>query len=127
MQFAMAAALHARRVGLLEVSDEFVRSEAMQSAMKIVQVETQDEDDPRRPGEAPIEIVEVVTRDGRQLRKEVEHARGTAAYPLREGELFTKFEGCLAYGGLRAPARQLFDALMHIDKAPGTAELYRLG
>jgi 2-methylcitrate dehydratase PrpD len=127
MQFAMAAALYARRVGLMEVSDEFVRSEVMQSAMKIVQVETQDEDDPRRPGEAPIEIVEVVTREGRQLRKEVEHARGTAAYPLREGELFTKFEGCLAHGELRAPARPLFDALMHIDKAQSTAELYRLG
>jgi 2-methylcitrate dehydratase PrpD len=127
MQFAMAAALQARRVGLVEVTDDFVRSATIQAAMKKVRVETEDQDDPRRPGEAPFEIVEVATHDGRRLRKEVEYARGNAAHPLREGELFAKFEGCLAHGGLEAPARPLFDALMAIEKAGNTAALYRLG
>lgn len=127
MEFAMAAALHARRVGLVEVTDGFVRSDAIQNAMKRVRVETQEADDPRRPGEAPLEIVEVATTDGRALRKEVEYARGNAANPLREGELFAKFEGCLAYGGVNAPARELFDALIGIAEVRDTSDLYRLG
>ena len=80
----------------------------------------------RRPGEAPFEIIEVTARDGRVLRQEVEFARGNAAYPLRDGELFTKFEGCLAYGGVDGSARKLFDALIGIDRVSGTAELYRV-
>lgn len=127
MQFAVAAALHARRVGLVEVTDAFVQRPEIQAAMRAVTVHAQDADDPRRPGEAPLEIVEVATRDGRRLRKEVEFARGNAAHPLRDGELLAKFEGCLAYGGLQAPAAALFDALMRIDRATGTAALYRFG
>lgn len=127
MQFAMAAALHARRAGLLEFSDAFVRRPEIQEAMARVVVETEPQDDPRRPGEAPLERIEVQTTDGRQLRAEVEFARGHAANPLREMELFTKFEGCLAYGGLQAPARPLFAALMAIDKLADTSALYRLG
>jgi 2-methylcitrate dehydratase PrpD len=124
MEFAMAAMLHARRVGLLEVTDAFVRRQEIQAAMKLVRVETQDVDDPRRPGEAPLEIIEVATTDGRQLRKEVEYARGNAANPLREGELLTKFEGCLAYGGVKAPARELFESLIAIENVKDTSALY---
>lgn len=127
MPFAMAAALHARRVGLVEVTDAFVQRPEIQATMGRVQVETQDEDDPRRPGEAPFDIVEVLLQDGRLLRKDVAFARGNAACPLRDGELLTKFEGCLAYGGLQAPARPLFDALMRVHEAAGTQALYRLG
>jgi 2-methylcitrate dehydratase PrpD len=124
MEFAMAAMLHARRVGLVEVTDQFVQREEIQQAMRMVHVQTQDADDPRRPGEAPLEIVEISTRDGRQLRTEVEYARGNAANPLREGELLAKFEGCLAYGGAKEPARKLFDALIAIDQARNTSALY---
>jgi 2-methylcitrate dehydratase PrpD len=124
MEFAMAAMLHARRVGLVEVTDEFVSKPEIQQAMKMVRVETQEADDPRRPGEAPFEIVEVATRDGRQFHTEVEYARGNAANPLRDGELLAKFEGCLAYGGVKAPARELFDSLIAIDKVGDTSGLY---
>ncbi len=127
MEFAMAAALHARRVGLVEVTDAFVQQPAIQAAMTRVRVETQEKDDPRRPGEAPVELIEVALRDGRTLRKEVEYARGNAAYPLHDGELLTKFEGCLTHGGVAAPAAALFDALIHVDQMGGTADLYRLG
>lgn len=124
MEFAMAAMLRARRVGLMEVTDEFVQQEVIQEAMKIVCVQTQEVDDPRRPGEAPMEIIEVATKDGRQFRAEVEYARGNAAYPLRDGELLTKFEGCLTYGGDQAPARQRFESLIHIDSMVDTSALY---
>ncbi|MES3000487.1 MAG: MmgE/PrpD family protein [Pseudomonadota bacterium] len=124
MEFAMAAMLHARRVGLVEVTDEFVARPEIQQAMKMVRVESQEADDPRRPGEAPMEIIEVSTKDGRQFHTEVEYARGNAANPLRDGELLAKFEGCLAYGGLKSPARKLYDSLIAIDKARDTSELY---
>lgn len=127
MEFAMAAALCARRVGLAEVSDAFVQQEAIQDAMQRVCVETQEADDPRRPGEAPLEIVEVSTTDGRELRKEVAYARGNAAHPLRAGELFAKFEDCLGHGQVKAPPRELFDALIGIAGIKDTSQLYRLG
>ena len=76
---------------------------------------------------ATLSAADLALRDGRTLRKEVEYARGNAAYPLHDGELLTKFEGCLAYGGVTAPAAALYDALIHVDQVGGTADLYRLG
>lgn len=127
MEFAMAAMLQARRVGLAEVTDAFVQRPEVQEAMGRVTVLTQEADDPRRPGEAPLEMVEVVTRDGRVLRTEVEFARGNAAFPLRDGELLAKFEGCLQYGGVEARAQDLFALLLGIDQVAGTTDFYRLG
>jgi 2-methylcitrate dehydratase PrpD len=127
MQFAMAAALHARRVGLTEVTDAYVSRPEIQAFMRKVTVLTQEEDDPRRPGEAPFEIVEVLTRDGRKFRNEVEFARGNAKNPLFDGELLAKFEGCLEYGRREAPAKELYEALMNVDRVANTAELYRFG
>jgi len=127
MEFAMAAMLHARRVGLAEVTDAFVQRPDIQETMGRVSVRTQEADDPRRPGEAPFEIVEVALRDGRRLRREVAFARGNAANPLKEGELLAKFDGCLAYGGEKTPAGELFGLLTAIDRVADTSQLYRAG
>lgn len=126
MQFAMAAALLARRVGLAEVTDAFVQREDVQKAMRTVQVVAQAADDPRRPGEAVLDSVVVQTRDGRRLQQDVEFARGNAAHPLREEELFAKLAGCLEYGGIFTPTRPLFDALLRVHEVQNAAEIDRL-
>lgn len=126
MQFAMAAALLARRCGLLELREDFVLRADVQALMQRVEVFPEDREDATRPGEAPQDIVRLHTRDGQSFERAVDYVRGGPEVPLAPGELFAKFESCLAYGGLQAPARPLFDALMAVDGLPGTAALYAL-
>lgn len=126
MQFAMAAALLVRRVGLPELSDGFVQRPAVQQAMAQVQVLAEDREDPARPGEAPQDVVCVHTRAGACHIRRVDYVRGGPERPLRPGELFAKFEGCLQEGRLTVPARPLFDALGAIDDLPHTGVLHAL-
>jgi 2-methylcitrate dehydratase PrpD len=126
MQFAMAAAIVARRCGLLELRDEFVSRPDVQALQARVEVLAEDREDATRPGEAPQDIVRLHTQAGQAFEIAVDYVRGGPERPLADGELFAKFEECLAAGGLRAPGQALFDALMAIDTLPGTAALYRL-
>jgi len=126
MHFAMASALIARRAGLTELDDAFVLREDVQAMMHRVEVLPEDREDPARPGEAPQDVVMFQTTDGRQFSRAVDYVRGGPEHPLRPGELFAKFENCVAAGGMRGPARPLFDALSAIDSQPGSAGLYPL-
>lgn len=126
MHFAMAAALIAGRCGLSELREQFVLRPDVQAFMRRVEVLPDDREDATRPGEAPQDVVELVTTDGRRLHRAVDYVRGGPEVPLADGELFAKFEGCLAGGGLQADPRALFDALMAVDRLPGTAALYAL-
>jgi len=126
VQFAMAAALIARGCGLMELREEFVLRADVQALMRRVEVLPEDREDATRPGEAPEDIVTVHTRDGRALTCSVDYVRGGPERPLAPGELRTKFNDCLAHGGLQAAPGPLFDALMSIDTLPGTDTLYAL-
>lgn len=126
MHFAMAAALVARRCGLMELRDGFLRREDVQALLRKVEVLPEDREDATRPGEAPQDIVVVQTTDGRHLRRAVDYVRGGPELPLVAGELYAKFEGCLAFGGLRAAPRPLYDALMAVDELPDVTALYRM-
>jgi aconitate decarboxylase len=126
MQFAMASALLRRRCSLQELQDDFVRSDEVRTLMARVEVLPEDTEDPRRPGEAPHDVVMLQTRNGQRWVREVDYARGGPERPLLRGELYGKFQSCLDYGRLAAEPRPLFDALMTIDELPGTAALYAL-
>src|SRR5262249_49968613 len=67
MQFAMASALVAGRVGLAELTDSFVQRRDVQALMMKVTVEPDDREDPKRPGAAPYDLVGIDTLDGRRL------------------------------------------------------------
>lgn len=124
MQFAMASALIVRRCGLTELRDDFVARADVQRLMRRVEVLPEDRADATRPGEAPQDVVHVETVDGRSFTRPVEYVRGGPELPLAPGELFAKFEGCLAAGRLRANPKPLFDALMSIETLQDTAGLY---
>jgi 2-methylcitrate dehydratase PrpD len=126
MQFAMAAALIARRCGLQELEDSFVQRADVHELMRLVQVIPTDVEASDRAGEAPHDIVEIELAGGQRLRREVDYVRGGPERPLLPGELFAKFESCLAAGGIAAAPRPLFDALMALDELSGTSELYAL-
>jgi len=124
IEFAMAAALTARRVGLGELTDTFVRQADIQQLMRRVVVETNRNYDPETPGASVYDQVRVHLDDGTVLETEqVRHARGHATRPLPEAELFEKFRACLDAGGVKLEARRLFERLLKLDEVGSAREL----
>jgi aconitate decarboxylase len=114
-QFAMAATLLRRRVGLAELTDEFVRSEPVQSLMRKVRVATTEDADPEEPLFAPFDFVTLELAGGKTLKtREVRHAKGHARNPLSPEELRAKFDDCS--GGQQAA---LFERLLCLEKQSG--------
>jgi 2-methylcitrate dehydratase PrpD len=120
MQFAMASAIAARRVGLGELTDGFVQRGEIQGLMPRVEVVPDDREDPERPGSSPYDLVVIETMDGRKHESaRVTLERGSPELPLSAEELWVKFEACFALGNPRLDARVIFDALMSLERQPG--------
>ncbi len=124
IEFAMAAAVTARRVRLGELTDTFVRRADIQQLMRRVVVETNRNYDPETPGASVYDQVRVHLVDGAVLESEqVRHARGHAALPLTDNELFEKFRACLDAGGAKLEAGQLFARLLRLQDLASAREL----
>ena len=122
MQFAMASSIVANRVGLRELTDEFVLRKDVQTLIPRVTVAPDDRVDPKRTGNAPYDLVVIETTDGRRLESaRVTLERGSPELPLSPEELWTKFEACFAVGNAKLAARTIFDALMSLERQPGIA------
>lgn len=94
MEFAMASALVERKVGLSELTDDFVGRSDVVAAMRKVTCTTTDETMPGLPF-APSDTVSVRLRDGRRVaHAPVVHARGSWQSPMSEDELEEKFLDC---------------------------------
>src|SRR5215469_5113916 len=116
IEFAMAAAVVARRAGLGEYSDSFVRRPEVQAQMRKVAVETNRNYDPEVSGASVWDQVRIDLADGGSIESEkVSRAKGHADRPLTEAELFEKFRGCLDAGGSRVAPEALFDRLKHLE------------
>ena len=112
-EFAMAAALLRHRVGLSELSDEFVKSERVQSLMRKVRVTTTDEADPDEPLFSPFDVLTVRLSDGSaQIRESKRYAKGHAKDPLGMDELRAKFDDCT-----RGAQAALFERLLRIESS----------
>lgn len=111
MEFAMASALVARRVGLAELTDEFVRRPELVAAMRKVHA-TAIHDGMVGVPESPPDMVEVDLASGETLaHPPVSHARGSWQKPLTREDLRAKFRDCVD-GRLPAErAAALFDRL----------------
>jgi 2-methylcitrate dehydratase PrpD len=122
IEFAMASALIARRVGLAELTDDFVRRPDVQAAMTKVGCSTV----PNEPGTvfAPADQVSVVLSSGREIVHEpVANAKGSWENPMHERELREKFLDCTqsALGGNRAVS--LYEALAALGEASSLRDL----
>ena len=116
IEFAMASGIIARRVGLRELTDDFVRRDDVQALMRRVRTETTAEYDPDLPGAAFADQVTVETTDGRVLAGEkVARATGHATRPLSEAQIYDKFADCLAAGASDIPAATLFARLKGLE------------
>ena len=126
MQFAMASALVARRVGLAQLTDEFVRSAPVQGLIPRVTTTTTTE---TLAGSAfaPSEMVEITTTDGRTLASEaIIYAKGSKQRPLSQDELRAKFLDCLADDIAATAGRSTFEKLMTLERLNGASDLLTL-
>jgi len=117
MEFAMAAAVIARRASLREFTDAFVRRPEVQDLMQKVVIETNENYDPEVSGAAVYDQVKVELVTGEMIEgAQVRRARGAAELPLGEAELFEKFRTCLDAGGARISPEVLFGRLQRLEQ-----------
>jgi 2-methylcitrate dehydratase PrpD len=122
MEFAMASGIVARRVGLRELTDEFVQRPDIQALMKKVEIVTTTDYDPELPGAAPADSVAVRLNDGRTIEGEpVARATGHPSRPLSDQQLYDKFADCLEVGQSDIPADVLFKRLSAIQSISARA------
>jgi 2-methylcitrate dehydratase PrpD len=116
MEFAMAAAVIARRASLAEYTDSFVRRPEVQELMKRVTTVTNENYDPVQVGASVYDQVTIDLAGGGQVQSEQVHrARGHAERPLSETDLFEKFRTCLDAGHARVSPEALFDRLRNLE------------
>lgn len=125
LEFAVAAALLRGKVGLAELSDDFVRSDAVQALMRKVRITTTPDSDPDYPGAAPADFVRLVMADGSErVTDKVRRASGHADAPLSAEQLWAKYSECALRAGLPGDVTQrLFDAMQAIDSLAGADDI----
>lgn len=125
LEFAVASALVAGKVGLGELTDDFVGQRAVREVFPKVRIATDDTPCPIEPIFARNDSVQIVLRDGRTLETgDIRFARGNAMAPLAPADLRTKFIDCAG----RAPdidAAALFARLMDLRSVPRLRALAR--
>lgn len=128
MEFAMAAALVAGRVGLSELTNGFVQRPEVAAAVAKVRCTTTDEIMPGDQPFAPDDRVSVVLASGDVLEHApVTHAKGSWQKPLTREELEDKFLDCATRGLEREQAAALFGQLWNLEDLKSLRELRLTG
>ncbi|MGZ5127645.1 MAG: MmgE/PrpD family protein [Burkholderiales bacterium] len=124
IEFALACALLVRRIGLRDVTDDFVAQPAVQHLLERVHIEINREEQAGTSGYSPYDLVRVELANGAMLESEhVQHARGDPEAPLGADALWAKFEDCAEWSGLQLNAKALFGKLQHLERCESAAEL----
>jgi 2-methylcitrate dehydratase PrpD len=112
----MASGIVAQRVGLRELTDDFVNRPDIQALMKKVEIVTTAIYDPELPGAAAHDQVTVKLAGGRTIDGDpVARATGHPARPLTDQQLYDKFADCLDAGASPIAADVLFKRLSMIQ------------
>lgn len=116
-EFAMAAAIVHRQVGLRELTDAVVGEPDIRDLFPKLTLRTVNEHDPADPTFSPTEDVVVRLKDGRVLEaRGIRYAKGHARNPLTPAELWAKFRECVAARTSPGTARALFDQLQDVSR-----------
>ena len=127
LEFAVAAALVARKVGLAQLTDAFVGQAAVREAMTKVNVATVDTVCPIEPVFALHDGVVIELNDGTRLDAgPIRFARGNAMLPLQEADLEAKFLDCASNSG-ELDAAALYQQLANLGEEQSLAALGRIG
>ncbi len=125
LQFAVAAALVSRKVGLAELTDGFVNRPEVRSIFGRVQIATTNTVCPTEPSLSASDRVVVETADGRVYDSgEVADTRGDAGSPVTREELRTKFLDCVA-GAPGIAGEALFEQLMQLETIADVGSIAR--
>jgi len=123
LEFAVASALVARKVGLAQLTDKFVAEAPVREAMGKVRIATVDTSCPIEPIFSLTDRVVLELKDGRKLDSgEVRFARGNAKLPLQDEELKAKFLDCAA-GADSLDAGALYQALNRLGEQSSLRKL----
>lgn len=115
-EFAIACAMLGGNVGLLQVTDDFVRRKDVQDLMRKVRVVTNENYDPEAPGFSMYDQVRISFRDGRVVESEkVRHALGHPRRPLASAALKGKFLDCMAAGKAEIDGERMFQDLTRLE------------
>jgi 2-methylcitrate dehydratase PrpD len=126
IEFALAAAVIAGRVGLGELTDSVVQRPDVQALLQRVDIVTTDDADPDMPNFAPYEQVTVELTDGTLLTSPpVYHARGSTRAPLTADELWAKFRDCTRLRLAEPDARSLFERVQDLERLASVADVLR--
>src|SRR5262249_52279052 len=124
MEFAMASALIARKVGLKELDDGFVRRDDIVGVMKKVTRSTTTERLADMPPFAPDDRVSIRLKNGTELKHDpVVRPKGHWQKPLTETELREKFLDCTERKFSRSQAEALFEKLNNLEDVKSLREL----
>ncbi len=124
IEFAMASALIARKVGLKELDDGFVRRGDIIETMRKVKRSTTDERLPDMPPFSPDDRVSIRLKNGKTLEHEpVVRAKGHWQKPLTDSELREKFLDCTDTKLGRKQAEALFEKLNNLEDVKSLREL----
>ena len=124
MEFAMASALIARKVGLKELDDDFVRRGDIVAVMRKVTRSTTDERMADMPPFAPDDRLSIRLKSGETLTHEpVVRPKGHWQKPLTEAELREKFLDCTEGRLGRRQAEALFEKLNNLEDVVSLREL----
>ena len=121
IEFALAAALVARLVGMAQLTDAFVQRPDVASAMRKVTCTTV-----ATPGEAFAESDTVSVRlgSGGELAHEpVKNAKGSWENPMSANEFRAKFMDCTEASLGSNRATSLFETLMALERSPSLRDL----
>jgi len=124
IEFAMASALIARRVGLKELDDGFVRRDDIIDVMRKVKRSTTDERLADMPPFSPDDRLSIRLKSGEQIVHEpVVRPKGHWQKPLSENELREKFLDCTESRLGRKQAEALFEKLNNLEDVTSLREL----
>jgi len=117
IQHSVAVSFLHGKAGVPQFSDALVREPAVLALGARVAVEVDDS----IPVEAAVVVVH--TKDGRELREHVQHARGSLGRPMTDADLEAKFRELAAYGSPGCDASRLIDMVWALDRAPDASTL----
>jgi 2-methylcitrate dehydratase PrpD len=122
IEFTMASSVLAKRVGLGELTDEFVQRAEVKDLMGRVQVDPNTDYDPEQAGASIADQVTVSLKSGGSIMgKPIKWARGHAKNPLAENDIFGKFENCLEAGHSDIAATKLYARFTRMESESARA------
>ena len=132
LEFAVAAALVVRQVGLTELTDSFVARADVRAVFSKVTAEISEKVCPIDPAFTFADRVVITLTDGRRLDSgEIRFARGHAKLPLDAAGLRAKFIDCVKSGeraaGVAATGmEELFDRLTGLESLTSVRSVYQI-